>query len=81
MKLPLVNLLIMVKNVDEVCYWERVHKESTCMFVCRAYWLIVDYIYHSTTPASRIAGTNHTMMEVQVPLLSPSMGTSSTSPL
>ncbi len=42
-----------------------------CVFVVQRSTLIVNYVYHLTSPPSRAAATSYTIVEMQLPFLAP----------
>ncbi len=50
-----------------------------CVFVVKRSTLIVNYVYHLTSPLSRVAATSYTIVEMQLPFLVPTVGPSSAS--
>ncbi len=50
-----------------------------CVFVVKYSTPIINYIYHLTSPLSRVAATSYTIVEMQLPFLAPAVGSSSVS--
>ncbi len=40
-----------------------------CVFVVKRSTLIVNYVYHWTSPLSQVAATSYTIVEIQLPFL------------
>ncbi len=48
-----------------------------CVFVVKRSTLIVNYVYHSTSPPSQVDATSYTIVEMQLTFLDPAVGPSS----